>query len=382
MLTLPDGQVCRVRRKVRLGTKRDLRSERLAWRAFQPYVDRANATCVPVKHSYPNPRPNLVSAHIPNPKAVVSFETFAEKWEQELAIHMKFSARETVKSHIHKWLHPAFGKRALGDLRAEAVQMYFNSMRDKASAKTIRNVRNTLASILKQARAWEYIAHEPLAGLTLPKYKLVKKKAYTTEQVAGIILHSPKQYQTLFFLLAETGLRSGEAAGLEIQDVDTASRKISISRAVWRGHIDTPKTDAGVRRFSISARLSEMLAETIGDRTSGSVFESRNGTPLDMHNICNRVLRQARQDASVEFGDMHTFRHFNATAMDSLHIPMAVRRMRLGHADVSITDGYTNAVEKDDKETAEKIAALIVEKAESLDPSWTLRRSDVTNAHA
>jgi hypothetical protein len=60
---------------------------------------------------------------------------------------------------------------------------------------------------------------------------------------------------------------------------------------------------------------------------------------------------------------------------------MAVRRMRLGHADVSITDGYTNAVENDDKEAAEKIAALIVEKAESLDPSWTLGGSNVTNAH-
>jgi hypothetical protein len=46
---------------------------------------------------------------------------------------------------------------------------------------------------------------------------------------------------------------------------------------------------------------------------------------------------------------------FNATAMDSLHIPMAVLRMRLGHADVSITDGYTNAVERDDEEAAEKI---------------------------
>ena len=125
-----------------------------------------------------------------------------------------------------------------------------------------------------------------------------------------------------------------------------------------------------------------MLAETIGDRTSGPVFESRNSTRVDMHNICNRVLRKARQDASVEFGDLHTFRHFNATVMDSLHIPMAVRRMRLGHADVSITDGYTNAVENDDKEAAEKIAALIVEKAESLDPSWTLGGSNVTNAHA
>ena len=87
-----------------------------------------------------------------------------------------------------------------------------------------------------------------------------------------------------------------------------------------------------------------MLAETIGDRTSGPVFESRNSTRVDMHNICNRVLRKARQDASVEFGDMHTFRHFNATVMDSLHIPMAVRRMRLGHADVDLLPSFRTEV--------------------------------------
>ncbi len=81
------------------------------------------------------------------------------------------------------------------------------------------------------------------------------------------------------------------------------------------------------------------------------------------------------------FGDMYTFRHFSATVMNSLHIPMAVRRMRLGHADVSITDGYTDAVEKDDKAAAEKIGALIVEKLESLDPSWTLQGSKLTSAH-
>ena len=171
-------------------------------------------------------------------------------------------------------------------------------------------------------------------------------------------------------------------AGLRIPDVDLANRKIDISRAVWRGQEDTPKTDAGVRRFSISTQLAEMLAETIGERKQGPVFVSRAGTPLDMHNICNRALKKARKAAGVEFGDLHTFRHFNASVMDSLHVPMAVRRMRLGHAGVSITDGYTSASENDDKEAAEAISALILQKLRSLDPSWTLEGSNVTNAHA
>jgi len=121
-VTLPNGRIHRVRRKIRLGSKQDLRSERLAWRAFQPYLDMANVSCIATQQIYPTSNP--VSAHIPHPKSLVSFGTFVEKWEKEVAIHMKFSARETAKCHINKWLDPAFSKTALGDVRAETVQIF------------------------------------------------------------------------------------------------------------------------------------------------------------------------------------------------------------------------------------------------------------------
>ena len=101
-----------------------------------------------------------------------------------------------------------------------------------------------------------------------------------------------------------------------------------------------------------------------------------------MKNLRNRALRPALKAAGVEYGDLHTFRHFNATAMDSLRVPGAVKRLRLGHSDGSITDSYTDAIERDDKAAAEQIAALIAGAAESLRPSCVVEGRTTTSTHA
>ena len=124
--------------------------------------------------------------------------------------------------------------------------------------------------------------------------------------------------------------------------------------------------------FHVSARLGEMLAVHIGDRTSGPVFVSRNNTPVDLHNVLNRILKPLLTKLGIDYGDVHTFRHFNATTMDSLVIPEAVKRRRLGHGDSSTTDGYDDAVDEDERAAAEKIAALILGTLESLYPDCTL----------
>jgi integrase len=373
-----DGIEERTHPRIIVGNLEDFPTQRLANREAQRLHDDAAKSFTPAEQ--PN-NLNLFPAHNPNPKALVSFEVFADRWEQEIAIHQKFSTRETARHHLNKWLLPHFGKMRLGDVRAEAVQLFFNAMRNKGSTKLIRNVRNTLTSILRQARVWEYITHDPTNGLVLPKYKPTKKRAYTVEQVAQIIANAKERYRTLYYFLAETGVRSGECA-LDIADVDLANRTVGISQAVWRGHTDTPKTDSSVRVFHISARLAEMLAGQIGNRSGGPVFVSRNNTPLDLHNLLNRNLKPLLLKLGLGFGDLHTFRHFNATVMDSLRVPDAVKRRRLGHGDSSITHGYEDAFDSDDKAASEKISASILNNLESLYPDCTLGGYTLTSAHS
>ncbi len=54
-----------------------------------------------------------------------------------------------------------------------------------------------------------------------------------------------------------------------------------------------------------------------------------------------------------------TIRHGNATVLDKLHTPMALRQERLGHEDPKTTMGYTHVVTEDGRRVAEELGKLL-----------------------
>jgi len=55
----------------------------------------------------------------------------------------------------------------------------------------------------------------------------------------------------------------------------------------------------------------------------------------------------------------HAFRHGNATLLDQIGAPMAVRLNRLGHAEAQTTMGYTHAVTADERRIAEELGKIL-----------------------
>jgi integrase len=60
---------------------------------------------------------------------------------------------------------------------------------------------------------------------------------------------------------------------------------------------------------------------------------------LEPDNFVKRALKPILKELGLD-GAAHAFRHGNATLLDSLHAPMAVRQERLGHVDARTTMGY------------------------------------------
>lgn len=65
---------------------------------------------------------------------------------------------------------------------------------------------------------------------------------------------------------------------------------IRVRRSVWRGREVSPKTRKGDREVWIDSATVRMLQAYLGDRTSGRVFQTRNGTPLSDHDVLVYVL--------------------------------------------------------------------------------------------
>ena len=68
---------------------------------------------------------------------------------------------------------------------------------------------------------------------------------------------------------------------------------------------------------------------------------------LEPDNFFKRALKQVLRKLGLE-GGAHAFLHENATLLDSLCAPMAVRQERFGHVDAGISMGFTHFVTADD----------------------------------
>lgn len=126
--------------------------------------------------------------------------------------------------------------------------------------------------------------------LDLGRPKRERQRYFTQEQLLQIIEAAPGHYRVLFALLAATGLRMGEAAGLHLEDLDLDNGVISVRRSVWNGQDLEPKTDNAMREIDIDPVLGAMLRVYIGSSHRIRLFEARNGSPLSAGNIRNRVL--------------------------------------------------------------------------------------------
>jgi len=88
-----------------------------------------------------------------------------------------------------------------------------------------------------------------------------------------IINAAEGQDHALFALLAGTGMRIGEAAGLQVDDLDLDNCVICVRRAVWNGREQSPKTKNAVRQIDIDPGLADLLKQHLGDRKTGGVFQ-------------------------------------------------------------------------------------------------------------
>lgn len=301
------------------------------------------------------------------PMPLESFQGFAERWKTSVMVQHKPSTQRSEKSVIDVHLVSAFGNFSLRDITAELLQTWVSG--HKSSPKTVRNLVMTLRAMWSTAKAWGYVRHDPFEGLKLPTVQEGNAHHFTVEQTLAIINEAKGWKKAFFRILAETGMRPGELAGLRTQDID--GRRLSIRQSVWQRQVQTPKTPGSVRTFAISSGLAEEIRRHIVTTPANKhclVFASETGRPLSMDNFRHRTLDPILRKLGVETDKrcgLYALRHMNLTLMDHLSIPLKTRQKRAGHADAATTlTHYTHAIDADDFAAAEQIGALLRPRSE------------------
>lgn len=366
----------RIQRNIRLGesgTGEGKLTKPLAKRALRAHVDAAN-----------NYQPQAAKVQQMG-KAATPFSVFVVRWQEDVLIHKKASFASSAKSHINTSLMPEFGKLAMGDLDSERVQAFLNRVAGKMSPKSVKNVWTTLRIMWRSAVAWKYVTGE--LSVELPKARKLRMRCYSVNEVKRILANTHGAEQIFFWLAAETGARVGELIALRVSDVNLESMCLEINKALWCGTEDAPKTEAGNRCICLSPQLGAALKEHLTGRSDGFLFQTSEGKPWDASNALERKLnkmltrleipkidnnqlakiigkdrtiaqasRSEKRACSLGF---HSFRHTNATVMDSLGIPQQIRKQRLGHSGNGVTERYTHTFTQDERVAAEKIGELL-----------------------
>jgi type II secretory pathway predicted ATPase ExeA len=178
-------------------------------------------------------------------------------------------------------------------------------------------------------------------ALDLPLIENQKQPTFTVEQMNFIVSHASGQGQVLYALLAGSGLRIGEAFGLEIKHLSTYCRTITIGQAAWGKTIQTPKTKSAYRQVDVSSDLAKLIKQFVGDRQSGLLFANRSGKLLSQTNVLRRSLRPILEGLGVGKTGFHSMRRFKATWLRKRRTPEELVRYWMGQAKQSVTDEYS-----------------------------------------
>ena len=163
----------------------------------------------------------------------------------------------------------------------------------------------------------------------------------------------------LYVLLGATGMRIGEALGIEIdKHISDDFSTLLIRQKVWNGRIQPfLKTENGVRDIDLHPSIAAMLKKFVGDRTSGFLFCSKNGNPLLQSNVLRLSLHPTSEELRQPKSGAHAFRRFRTTWLRKQRAPEDLIRFWLGHANKSVTDGYSKL--KEDVAFRKKVAEQV-----------------------
>lgn len=215
-----------------------------------------------------------------------------------------------------------------------------------------RGPGDLLATWRTGGRSWQpMLAH---LGPRAERSPLIKLRAgrhipatLDPEQVAAILDACGRlRDRFLVMLLAEAGLRIGEALGLRHEDIDAAASLVTV---VARVNANGARAKSGRRQVPVPVRVirlySDYLHAEYGDLDCDYVFVSlwsgTPGRPLSYRSVYDLITR-LREKTSIDFGP-HTFRHSYATSLLRRGVPVEVVQRLLGHSSIATTsDTYAH----------------------------------------
>jgi integrase len=296
----------------------------------------------------------VVTGQYVDPKAgKTTVRQYAVAW-QSAQVTREHSTRNTdVALRLH--VLPHIGDRPLGSVRPSDMQALVKTLTATLAPGTVRETYKVAGRMFAAAVDDRILAASPCHRIRLPRDDRPEVVPPTVEQITALAGAVSPRYRALVVLLAGSGLRIGEALGLNITDVDFLRRTVKVERQrLPSGRIGPPKTLKSARTVPLGQVVIDELAGHLSAYPSdGPLFTLAAGRPLvyrtwrDIWASAGEAESKAREDAAAKVRphvdtipldvDTHALRHFYASALIAGGASVKVVQTRLGHASAVTT---------------------------------------------
>ena len=246
-----------------------------------------------------------------------------------------------------------FGDVPLRLLRPSHIEQWIKAMSQPAASRatglepsTIRTRFNYVHMALRAAVADRLMPMDPAERVTLPRPRRAAAAMTlpSAEQVGHALEVAKPWFRPFVAVCAFAGLRLGEAAGLQLDDVDFLRRTIAVRRQVQGQTLAqttvVPPKYGSERVVYVPADLIDLLAlhvRDVGVRGDEKWLLAGPGGDLLNRNSAAHQWRTIRAAVGLEGHTLHDLRHFYASGLIAAGCDVVTVQRALGHSSASIT---------------------------------------------
>ncbi|CAN5732609.1 site-specific integrase [soil metagenome] len=307
-------------------------------------------------------------------------EFLVDEWLPAVASTVRASTLASYRLHVERYIVPRVGGRRLQEITGAVLNgLYAELLAGGLAPGTVRKTHTVLRRALRDAVRWGRTRLNAAVNADPPKQPGAGSWTVTTwtaaELSAFLEQRSEDRLYALWHVLASTGMRRGEVAGLRWTDVDLDVARLSIRQARlsirYEIEVEEPKSARSRRSIALdvetvqvlrawrAAQLRERLEWGPAWTDSGLVFTREDGVGLHPDRI-SKLFDSLVARSGLPRIRLHDLRHTHATLALQVGVHPKVVSERLGHSSISLTlDTYSHAVPALQAEAAESVANLL-----------------------
>ena len=301
--------------------------------------------------------------------------TYIEKWMETVKRpSLKAASFDRLeRTYLTQIKDSRVGRCQLGNITSMDVQGLINEKSRTLSYSSLKKIYELLNGCFEYAVICREMDFNPVRAVQMPKKENLNKKekqmgVFSKEELTRIENVAAITYQSgevryrhtwFFLLLANTGLRAGEAIALRSDNIDLDKGFIHVKQNAsvvkcrdgkenkYQVVITTVKTKTGNRIVPCNEKALQALRALQDYQKSHHIHSdyvdcNDKGELLSQQTL-PKILKAILKAADVPYRSVHSFRHTFATNLIQAGVDVKVVSQLLGHSSVKITyDTYVH----------------------------------------